>query len=207
METIERETYYITAEQMKNVNTYIPLRAKMEWIDQVAERCMNKVEMTATYMDENIQMPPMYKENIEFKNRYLMGAFVKLYLRGSWETAENEDEWLMPIDEYDKWAGGHIFGQVEKFKSDYNLKDICFDMLNDFKDLTRMLNAEVSGLLRIMNDPAARQMASMQLSLTPESMERALEELQSAKDALMEYEEKRGQAEAELRSEHHSEEE
>lgn len=191
MATIERETYYITAEQMAKVNTYLPLRAKSEWVELVADNCMNKVHMSATLGEASLDLPPMYKENAEMKSRYLMGIFVKLYLRGTWEVAEGEDEWLMPIDEYDKWAGGHIFAQVEKFKADKELRDICFNLLNDYKDLELRLKAEIRDKMAIMNDPVARQTASMQMSMTPEAVEKAIEELNVARDELAEYQKTR----------------
>lgn len=184
---IEKETYYITAEQMAAVTTYIPLRAKTEWVALVADKCFDALHITTTGTDEELPLPAMYKENSETKSRYLMGVFVKLYLHGSWEVGEGEDQWLLPIDEYDKWAGGHIFSQIEKFKADKELRDICFNLLADYKDLERRLNTEIHGLMQAMNDPAARQMAAMQLSMTPEAMEKAIEELNTAKDALSEY--------------------
>jgi len=188
---MDRETYYITEEQMANVNTYVPIRAKSEWVGLVAEKCFDVMNINATLGDEDITMPGMYKENSETKSRYLMGVLVKLYLRGTWETGEDEDEWLMPIDEYDKWAGGHIFSQIEKFKSNQELRDICFNLLNDYKDLERRLNTEIHGLLLAMNDPATRQMAAMQLSMTPEAMEKAINSLNESRDALIEYEQSR----------------
>lgn len=197
MATVEHETYYITAEQMATVTTYIPLRAKTEWVAIVADKCFDVMNITASLDEEALPLPAMYKENSETKSRYLMGVFVKLYLHGSWEVGEDEDPWLMPIDEYDKWAGGHIFSQIEKFKSDKELRDICFNLLADYKDIERRLNTEIHGMLQAMNDPAARQMAAMQMSMTPEAMEKALEGLTEAKDALSEYMVERDKATAE----------
>lgn len=191
MATAEKETYYITAEQMAKVNTYLPLQAKSEWVELIAQKCLNPVQVNATMEGMEIPLPTMYKENVEFRSRYLMGVFVKLYLRGSWEVGEGEDEWLMPIDEYDKWAGGHIFAQIEKFKADKDLRDICFNVLNDYKDLELRLKSELRDLMAIMNDPVARQMASMQMSMTPEAMEKAIQELNEARDDLMEYQKNR----------------
>ncbi len=187
----EIETYYITAEQMAKVSTYLPIMAKSEWVELVAEKCMNRVNMTANLGDTDMALPPMYKENTEYRSRYLMGAFVKLYLHGSWEVGEDEDEWLMPIDEYDKWAGGHIFAQIEKFKADKELRDICFNLLNDYKDLELRLKAEIRDMMAIMNDPTSRQLAAQQMSMTPEAMEMAIEELNKAQEALKVYEENR----------------
>ena len=201
---IEKETYYITAEQMASVSTYLPLRAKTEWVALVAEKCFDVLHVSMSGVEDDLPLPSMYKENSENKSRYLMGVFVKLYLHGSWEVGEGEDEWLMPIDEYDKWAGGHIFSQIEKFKADKELRDICFNLLADYKDLERRLNTEIHGLMQAMNDPAARQMAAMQISMAPEAMEKAIEELNTAKDALSEYMNERDTMKAE--AEHEAEE-
>lgn len=198
--SIETGTYIITEEQMANVSTYVPLRAKTEWVQIVADKCIDKVEMTATGGEgQSLPMPPMYKENSERKSLFLMGALVRLYLHGTWETDEpdRKDEpddyrtWLIPLEEYDKWAGGHVFGQIDRHKANKELKSICFDLMNDFKDLERRLNTEVRALLEIMNDPAARQTAAMQLQLTPEAMENTLDELKKAQEALQAYNETR----------------
>ena len=181
------ETYYVTPEQMKNVTTYLPIIAKTEWVKLVADKCFEVMESTAESGNSAIPMPPMYKENMEIKSRYLMGVFVRLYLRGTWEVGEGEDEWLMPIDEYDKWAGGHVFGQVEQFKADKELREIAFNLLSDFKDLERRLNCEINGLLSVMNDPAIRILATLQVSMTPEAMQEAMDQLNVAKEELEQY--------------------
>ena len=187
MSGITIETYYIDPEQMKNVTTYLPLRAKTEWVKLVAENCFERLAISADTDSQSIPMPPMYKEDMEKKSRYLMGVFVRLYLRGTWEVSEGEDEWLIPVDEYDKWAGGHVFGQIEQFKADKELREIAFNLLSDFKDLERRLNSEINGLLSVMNDPALRQMAAMQMSMTPEAVQEAMDQLNMAKEELEEY--------------------
>ena len=180
---IERETYYITAEQMARVNTYLPLKAKTSWVSMVAEKCLEKMEISATVNEENMAFPPVYKESMNIKSRYLMGVFVKLYLLGDFETGEDEDPTLMPEEEYDKWAGGHIFAQIERFKADKDLRDTCFNLLNDYKDLERRLNAECHALLTAMNDGVARQLLAMEASVTPESVQDLMQSLNEIKEA------------------------
>ena len=200
------ETYYITEDQMPRVNTYLSLQAKMEWVEWVAERCLDRVNINASYGDTPLDIPPMYKENTELKSRYLMGAFVKLYLHWNWEVGEDEDELLLPKDEYDKWAGGHIFAQIEKFKSNKDLRDICFNLLNDFKDLELRLKAEIRDKMAIMNDPVMRQMMAMQMSMTPEAMEKAINELNEARDELAEYQKNRQEIMEEMMNEEKTDE-
>ena len=57
MATKEIETYYITKDQMKNVTTYIPLIAKMQWVELVSQKCLNRVEVNASYADQQIDLP------------------------------------------------------------------------------------------------------------------------------------------------------
>lgn len=195
------EFYKVEAEQIAQANTYIPILAKTALVDIIAEHCLTKMEMSAQITEKDtIDMPPMYKENTEYKSRFLMGVFVKLYLRGTWEMDEPDDPeekklpdeqnwrtWLIPVDEYDKWAGGHIFGQIEQFKRISDLKDICFNILTDYKDFEKRLNAEIYSMLNVMNDPASRQIVANQMLMSPENMEDALKQIEAAKDALEAY--------------------
>ena len=195
------ECYKIEPEQMMGANTYIPILAKSALIELIAEHCISKMEVSAQISDEEtMDMPPMYKENTEIKSRFLMGVFVKLYLRGTWEMDEpdNPEEknlpdelnwrtWLIPVEEYDKWAGGHVFGQIEQFKRLADLKDICFNILADYKDFEKRLNAEVYSMINVMNDPATRQIVAMQINMTPEKMEETMKQLEAAKAELEEY--------------------
>jgi len=182
MEAIEREAYFITEEQMEKVNTYVPLKVKTNWVSMVAERCLQKIVISATIGGQDMDLPPVYKEDLEKKCRYLMGALVRFYLCGTFEPEKEDDDALMPEAEYDKWAGGHIFSQIEKFKSNKDLRDTCFNMLNDYKDLEKRLNAECYALLTAMNDDVARQLVAMQATVTPESFQELVESFNEIKD-------------------------
>jgi len=180
--TIMREHYVITEESMAEVNTYVPIRVKTELVDEIAEKCIVPASITATIDGQDMLMPPMYRENTNIKSRYLMGIFVRLYLRGTFTPEDEEDIWLIPEDEYDKWAGGHIFNQIERCKQNSKLKATCFDMIADYKDFEKRLNSEVFAMVNAMNDPVARQLAAMQASVTPDSMEGILEQIKEIQE-------------------------
>lgn len=191
---VTREYYTISAEDLKNkVNTYIELAAKTEWVSLVSDSCMDKVALS--FMDES--MPNMYMENADRKSRFLLGFFLRLYLHYNWEHSEGEDqidEWLVPYDEYDKWMRGHLFAQIEKFKSDKDVKDICFNLLAEYKDVERRLNNEIYGKLQVKNDPVTRQIMQQQMSMTPEAIEELFNGLKEAQSAFDEYKEAQGEA-------------
>lgn len=188
-DVITKEYYTITAEDLASkVNTYIELAAKTEWVSLVSDKCMDKVELS--FMDE--AMPTMYMENADRKSRFLLGFFLRLYLNWNWEHEDKEDqsdEWLVPYDVYDKWMRGHIFAQIEKFKSDKDVKDICFNLLAEYKDVERRLNNEIYGKLQIKNDPVARQIMQQQMSMTPEAIEQLFDGLKEVQSAYDEYKE------------------
>ena len=192
-DVVTKEYYTISAEDLKDkVTTYIELAAKTEWVSLVSDSCMDKVELS--YMGET--MPIMYMENADRKSRLLLGFFLRLYLNWNWEHEENEDaaeQWLVPYDVYDKWMRGHIFAQIEKFKSDKDVKDICFNLLAEYKDVERRLNNEIYGKLQIKNDPVARQIMQQQASVTPEAIEQLFDGLKEAQAAFDEYKEAKGE--------------
>lgn len=177
-----RETYVITEEAMAEVNTYVPIRIKTELIERLAEKCIIRSEITASIDGEDMLMPPMYREDTNVKSRYLMGVFVRLYLCGTFKPDDEKDIWLIPEDEYDKWAGGHVFNQIERFKQNQKLKNICFDMISDYKDFEKRFNTEVYSLINAMNDPVARQLAAMQASVTPDSVKDILQKIEEIQE-------------------------
>ena len=168
---------------MQNAESYVPIRKKTEFVHYCAERCFDKLNITAASGNDTLSsMPPMWKENPELKARYMMGGLLKLYLKQNPQTDEN-DEWLLTEQEYDRWAEAHILNQIERMKSNASLRDKCFDLLQDYKTLEKMLNTEVYGLIRAMNDSVSRIIAQIQASTTPESMKNAMAQLgQSKKD-------------------------
>lgn len=177
-----RETYVITEEAMAEVNTYVPIRIKTELIDRLAEKCIIRSEITASIDGQDMLMPPMYREDTNVKSRYLMGVFVRLYLCGTFKPDDEKDIWLIPEDEYDKWAGGHVFNQIERFKQNQKLKNTCFDMISDYKDFEKRFNTEVYSLINAMNDPVARQLAAMQASVTPDSVKDILQKIEEIQE-------------------------
>lgn len=177
-----REHYIITEEAMKEVNTYLPIRIKTDLVDLVADKCIVPAQITASIDGQEMLMPPMYREDSNKKSRYLMGVFVRLYLRGTFNVEDEKDVWLMPEDEYDKWAGGHVFNQIERFKQNSVLKNTCFDMISDYKDFEKRLNVEIYSLLNAMNDDVSRQLAVMQASVTPDSVEGLLEQIKELQE-------------------------
>ena len=179
---------------MQEAETYVPISKKAEFVKYCAERCFDKLNITATSGNDTLSaMPPMWKENSELKARYMMGGLLKLYLKQEAQTDEN-DEWLLTEQEYDRWAAAHLLNQIERMKSNASLRDKCFDLLQDYKTLEKMLNTEVYGLIRVMNDSVSRIIAQIQASTTPESMKNAMAQLEQSKKEYEKYMKESGKA-------------
>lgn len=176
----------ITETDFKEAVTYVPIMDKDAFVQHAAGGCIDRVEITVDGDTESTsQMPPFYKDSLERKNRYMMGALVKFYLKKDYEPV-GEDPWLMAADDYDRWAGGHVLNQIERMKSVPALRNAAFDLLQDYKMLEKMLNTEVYNMLQVMNDPVTRFSNAMQAQTSPEAMQKSLDELGSLKDRLAE---------------------
>lgn len=160
--------------------TYIPLAEKLAFAEYCGSRCFDRMEIHASDGGENVPMPPMYKENAGLKMRYLMGALVKMYLGLDYEPVEG-DEWLLSQDDYDRFAAMHPLNALERMKSDKDKRDRVFDMMADYKALEKIVNAEVYGLLQVMNEPTNRIMAMFSAQSTPEAMQEAADAMAQAK--------------------------
>lgn len=168
----------ITEEMVQEANTYVPLMDKVAFVEYAAERCFDRLQVSMKDDVLDLPMAPMYKENTQLKSRYLMGALLVLYLRQEYEPVEG-DLWLMAADDYDRWAGGHPFNQLERIKANAPaLRDKLFELLADYRDLEKRLSVEIRSLLQVMNDPVVRILGTMQAQTTPAAFQKGKEELE-----------------------------
>ena len=146
------ERIVITKEMLLAARDYVEIGVKEAWCKENAMKCFDKLAITAD--DEPV--PPMYMVNAGLKARYLMAAFAAFYLRQDFEALESDNA-LMSVEEYDRWAGSHALNQIERWKQDRELRDKCFDLLSDYKDLEKQFSIHINGLLAAMNDMVIRQ--------------------------------------------------
>lgn len=181
------EKYVISKEVMKQVWTYLPIEIKDTLAWYIANACTREVEVDTGI----IKVPPMYEEDLNKKSRYLMSALASFYIHankmGNWE----DNGYLMTEEEYDRYGCGHILNQIERFKADPELKDICFDLLQDYKDLEKRVNSYIHEKLTVLNDPVGRIAATLGAYATPDMMQKALGELEKLQKEMEEYKETR----------------
>ncbi len=164
------EKFVLTREIMIAARDYIPLDEKEQFIDYCAQRCFNAVKITTDGKDE---VPDMYMIDTGRKSRYLMTAVVKFYLGLPGIYGEEDNELLMTVDQYDRFAGSHVLNQIKSWQSDKALRQKCFDILADYYDLEKRFTNHLMGLLSVQNDSVVRQslMMSAELEKLPEAID------------------------------------
>lgn len=179
------EKIIITEFDLERANPYVPIRKKEEFVENCFAKCMNRVQVSLG-SEEDEAMPDMWIANEFIKSRFLMSAFVGLYL-GKMNELETEDgdSWLMTESQYDLWAGSHVFGQIERLKkkASQEAQDIAYDLVRDYKDLERRMNTTLYNRIEVENDAINRLFLKLSMETSSAALEeqkKALEELQKS---------------------------
>ena len=168
---------------------YIPLMKKQEMAEAIAQKCIVKVLMKYTEKGDgtdSVPMPDRYQEYHMYTNLYLMGVLAREYLHipyegdGSGEEHTGYDSLKMPANVYDQWGASHVMNQLEQMKTDREMREKVFDLLNDYKDFRWMLAHEIDILLGHDNDVVTRMMQALGASIK----EMAADSMQELGEAL-----------------------
>lgn len=164
----------ITPEIVKNATDYIPLMKKQEMAETIAQKCIVKVLMKYTEKGDgtdSVPMPDRYQEYHMYTNLYLMGVLAHEYLHipyegdGTGKEIIDYENLKMPANVYDQWGASHVMNQLEQMKTDRELREKVFDLLNDYKDFRWMLAHEIDILLGHNNDVVTRMMQAIGASI------------------------------------------
>lgn len=179
----------ITSEIVKNATDYIPLMKKQEMAETIAQKCIVKVLMKYTEKGDgtdSVPMPDRYQEYHMYTNLYLMGVLAHEYLHipyegdGTGKEIIDYENLKMPANVYDQWGASHVLNQLEQMKTDRELREKVFDLLNDYKDFRWMLAHEIDILLGHNNDVVTRMMQALGASIK----EMAADSMQELGEAL-----------------------
>lgn len=155
----------------ENWLTYLPLQKKQEIAEHIAGNALARYHLTISYGDQELFDPVIAAEDSGRRARYLLGVLLKLYLGMDFESVEGE-EYLLSEDDYDLAAAQHPMNTLERMKSDVKARDAVFDLLRDFKDLERMVNAELSGVIAARNDILPRLLEVLTATASPAALGR-----------------------------------
>lgn len=179
----------ITPEIVKSATDYIPLMKKQEMAETIAQKCIVKVLMKYTEKGDgtdSVPMPDRYQEYHMYTNLYLMGVLAHEYLHipyegdGTGKEIIDYENLKMPANVYDQWGASHVLNQLEQMKTDREMREKVFDLLNDYKDFRWMLAHEIDILLGHNNDVVTRMMQVLGASIK----EMAADSMQELGEAL-----------------------
>lgn len=145
----------ITKEMIQNANDYIPLIEKQALTEKLAQRCIARVNVGFTLDGDQTShtMPERYQEMRHMTAMFQMGVFAKLYLK---QEFFGDDDLQMAANVYDDWAGSHVFNQLERLKTDKDVKDKVFNILYDYKEFQWAMRREIETLIGHNNDTVLR---------------------------------------------------
>lgn len=150
-ESIKVESFELTDEAMAKAETYVPYMGKSLWIKVVAEKCLK--DITITDKETKAQITTIKGEDLIQKNMFLLLALLELYFHISVDKKSLESD---PYAVYDYYASKNIIGQLEKYRKHPEYGEKAFAILTDYKELKKLLDAEIYNLRNAYNDTIYR---------------------------------------------------
>ena len=175
----------LTKEIVEKANDYIPIERKHVWCRNVAAACVAKVTVTGNGADDNaFALPDRWEENTMARQMAMASALAQNYL-----GIYSEEEVLQAKD-YDEIMGSHLINQLERMKSDRDVRDKVFNILYDYNELKKMLNTDIYSRLGHLNDTLSRALAALQM-VRPDSMQDLTDQMNELSAAVKDYEKKK----------------
>lgn len=175
---MENEYFVITKEILLKAQTYMPLAMKDDMSDDVAQRVVKEAPVFERTGIPSLPLPPLFEEDSALKAMLLLNILFGHYL--DVEVKDTTDDFDV-YDRYDHYNGGHPLNQIERFKGDKDVKNIAFDLLEDWREFRKMVDTKIYNLKARKNDSLARIWDSLAVLGTPENMEAFSKELEEVK--------------------------
>ena len=178
--------FEITKNMLMGAKDYLTLAEKEGIASALAPACIKKIwdfgYEEGRYYEEKDMLPgqiPIWGEDQAAKSAGFLGAVMYFYFGE--EIGENIT--LTP-EQYDMYAGSHVFNQIERFKADPATKNKAFDILSDIRDLEKRINCATYSLLQAKNDVAKRIMDTLQQLLAAGSLETVMDAVKEAQEGI-----------------------
>lgn len=172
--------YEITKETLLKATTYMPLATKNMLADDIAQRCLVEAPVFERKGIPSLPLPPLYEEMSDLKAIMLADTLYRYYLNVDMKELD-ADNGFDSYERHDYYNGGHPLNQIERFKGDKDVKNIAFDLLEDWREFRKMVDAKIFNLKARRNDSLARIWDSLAVMGTPENMEAFAKELEEVK--------------------------
>ena len=173
--------FIITKEHLKNAKTYMPIADKIETAKTIADLCLENIDIDEQNAigESLISLPHLKGENLALKTILLTNTLLGYYLDISIPAEKEDGTEINVFERHDYYAGGHLLNQIERFKSDPEVKDIAFDLLSDYKEFKKIVDTELYNAKSNANDPIPRFSSTVAVLSTEDSMKKILEEIKA----------------------------
>lgn len=182
------EYFEVTRDMMERAKTYMPLQDKKELAQAIAQGCvrpMKRIRWDGIHVSDAEEeakdpgaLPDLVEEDLALKMCMLQNVLL------SWYFDVEMDEEKASYEQYDYYAGGHLLNQIERFKSDRDLKNKAFDLSEDFREFRKMVDTIIYNHKMNVNDPLKRFDAMLTVFSTPGNIQAILTQLQQAGDEM-----------------------
>ena len=182
------EYFEVTKEMMERAQTYMPLQTKKELAEAIARGCvrpMKLIRWDGVHVSELPEptesataLPDLVEEDLALKMCMLQNVLL------SWYFDVEMDEDKVSFEQYDFYSGGHLLNQIERFKSDRDLKNKAFDLTEDFREFRKMVDTIIYNHKMNVNDPLKRFDAMLTVFSSPDNLKALVAELQKAGDEM-----------------------
>lgn len=169
--------FVITEETVAEATTYLTLADKLGIARGIAEESIED-NLNDTQNESARSVIPTLPR-LKVCNLALMRSSLLLVLLTKYLHIDIPNK--ISSDTLDYYASAHPVNQLQRFKSlgERNVKDIAFDIVNDWRELCKITENEVNSILSAENDTLARLGATMALFATPENVKSMFGELQA----------------------------
>lgn len=170
--------FRISREMMETARDYMPLGIKKELAESIARLSVKDIDVAPQNKigEELLAYPRLKGEDAVLKEVLLMNTLLGFYFDITLD--EKKDTYEL----YDEYNEKNLLNQINRWKADVELKDKCFDLLDDFKKFEKFVNSEIRNIKDSENDILARFTAAIQTYSDPETIKNAVAELQKTGD-------------------------
>ena len=188
------EVFTLTKDMMAAARTYMPLDTKKVLAETIADKCvkpMARLKWDGIHIkpkspedekkNDPTALPDLMEEDVALKMCLLQNVLLGYYFDIELDENPQPDK---VYEQYDYYAGGHLLNQIERFKSDRDVKNAAFDLMEDFREFRKMVDTIIYNYKMNANDPLKRFDAMLTVFSTPQNVRALVTELQKAGDEM-----------------------
>lgn len=164
--------FIITKEIIEKAKTYMPIEDKISLSKIIAEKCVDIIPQSrknpiSDRANKILSLPLPEGELSALKSMLTMSVLLGFYFNIDIDT-QNKD--AMTFASYDEYASSHPLNQLDRLKSNAEIRDKVYDLVADFKEFKKMVDIEIYNIRTYRNDPLIRLAATIGLYLTKENL-------------------------------------